>query len=391
MKVDAFRNWLSNKPRSVDGATLDARTIASRLSNCRTVERYEGDLDEHYDKDQLQSLLDGLKYSKHDERSNSPARHRIPIDGNVYNGTASLKAAVSLYRQFRDSTGNPNVSLVESRATLPPVPRVVKMPSEERAWPEWEQPSPQRILELAHATIPLVRFLNPDVVRAVIDDNEHYRESWIEILKSRGIDPSAYLWEGSPCAFPGVRRYAGSREIAAHRGHATHNETQKLNALALDDNDYPKQIWSFILRGAQFSKFGPEGYALAHLADHKDHGNRFATDFEVSEEGTGPRPLYGLYTCPTNTVYIPLSLIKPTDFAGTLRALLIRRAHQLYGSFCKILPPFLRIPQTYTPEWDINEFEWADPVGTTKHIPGFLVFRRDRMARLIKGGVIKPL
>ena len=138
-----------------------------------------------------------------------------------------------------------------------------------------------------------------------------------------------------------------------------------------------------MFRGTQFAKFGPGGYALAHLADHKDHGNRFALDFQVTDGADSPRSLFGLYTCPTNAVYIPSALIKPTDFAGTIRALLIRRAHQLYGSFCNILPPFLQIPETHLPEWDVNEFKWADPVGTTKHIPSFLVFRRDRTAKLI--------
>jgi hypothetical protein len=96
--------------------------------------------------------------------------------------------------------------------------------------------------------------------------------------------------------------------------------------------------------------------------------------------------LYGLFTCPSNTVYIPRSLIKPTDFAGTIRALLVRRAQQLYGTFCKILPPFLRIPETFSPEWKVGEFRWADPVGTTTHIPSFLEFRRDRLAKLINAG-----
>ncbi len=66
----------------------------------------------------------------------------------------------------------------------------------------------------------------------------------------------------------------------------------------------------------------------------------------LTETSEDVRPLFGLYTCPSNTVYIPLSLIKPTDFVGTIRALLIRRAQQLYGEFCNILPPFLRIPTT---------------------------------------------
>lgn len=49
--------------------------------------------------------MDLLTYTKDDERLNRPARHKIPIDGNIYTGTATYKAAVSLYKQFRDAAG----------------------------------------------------------------------------------------------------------------------------------------------------------------------------------------------------------------------------------------------------------------------------------------------
>jgi hypothetical protein len=74
-----------------------------RLANCRTVKRYEGDLDHHFDQDQIRSLIERLTYSTEDERRNRPARHRIPIHGNVRNGTATLKSAVNLYKKFREN------------------------------------------------------------------------------------------------------------------------------------------------------------------------------------------------------------------------------------------------------------------------------------------------
>jgi hypothetical protein len=96
MQENSFRLWLLTS-RGIG-------TVASRLSNCRVVEKWEGSLDEHYSHDNLESLLDRLTYTKDDERLNRPARHNIPIDGNIYNGTATYKAAVSLYKQFRDAT-----------------------------------------------------------------------------------------------------------------------------------------------------------------------------------------------------------------------------------------------------------------------------------------------
>lgn len=85
----------------------------------------------------------------------------------------------------------------------------------------------------------------------------------------------------------------------------------------------------------------------------------------------------------------PVSLIKPTDFVGTIRALLVRRAQQRNGSFCQLLPPFLRLPETSTAEWSVSEFKWAEPVGTTKHIESFLAFRNERLARLINASDAK--
>jgi hypothetical protein len=86
MLEEAFRSWLSNHRPNWDGLKLDIRTIGSRISNCRTVERYEGDLDLHFDQDRLRGLLDRRKYSTVDERANRPTLHSIPIDGNFRNG-----------------------------------------------------------------------------------------------------------------------------------------------------------------------------------------------------------------------------------------------------------------------------------------------------------------
>ena len=70
---------------------------------------------------------------------------------------------------------------------------------------------------------------------------------WSARLEAIGIDPAIYLWDGSPCAFPGIRRYAGSAEIALFRQRVTASEVSP-QCLALDDNDYPKHLWAFVFR-----------------------------------------------------------------------------------------------------------------------------------------------
>ena len=95
MKEESFKNWLIQNGQ-------DTRTIQSRISNCKTVERYEGNLDDHFIKDNGLSLLEKLSYSTGDERKNISAKHKIPINGNIRNGSATLKQATKLYMTFRN-------------------------------------------------------------------------------------------------------------------------------------------------------------------------------------------------------------------------------------------------------------------------------------------------
>ena len=84
-----------------DVKRMSERTIGSRSANCKRAERYEGDLDRHFDNDQCQSLLWRLTYSTDDQDRKRTPKHNIPIDGNVRTGSATLKQSVSLYVQFR--------------------------------------------------------------------------------------------------------------------------------------------------------------------------------------------------------------------------------------------------------------------------------------------------
>ena len=99
MNLQEFKIWLDEENGS------DFRTIQSRISNCRTVENYEGDLDEHYAKDNGMSLLERLSYSTEDQRNGLEPKHKIQINGDVRTGSATLK----LDRFRFESTFNSNV------------------------------------------------------------------------------------------------------------------------------------------------------------------------------------------------------------------------------------------------------------------------------------------
>ena len=366
MQIEQFESWLRNV------AGLSEGTIQSRMNNCKRLGRYEGDLDVYFDKDRLEGLLARLAYSTGDERNEAPPRHQVPINGNLRNGTATLKSAAILYKRFRENDGIPH-----ERSTPDPTRRNSRRPrTPQKDWPKWSQPKDADILHLAKVLTPLVKFLHPDIVAAVAEDNRWRFPEWRAKLEKIGLDPNIYLWHGSPCAFPGVRRYAGSREIAWYRKRTTSTDFQPPNCLRLDDNDFPKHLWAFVFTRKEFRKKGPQEYQLAHLADHKEHNNRWHQEFNRDSEADPPL-LFGLYTSPANTAYVPKNFIKPTDFVDRLRVLLLRKAYRLYGNMCRLAPPPLVEKKAQEDAaWNPNQFEWGDPVGKTDNLPQFLEFRQ---------------
>ena len=67
MKHEDFDLWLRNVYVTRDSGQMDDSTRGSRTANCRTVENYEGDLDEHFERDGLKDLISRLTYSTADD------------------------------------------------------------------------------------------------------------------------------------------------------------------------------------------------------------------------------------------------------------------------------------------------------------------------------------
>jgi hypothetical protein len=98
MKKPAYRQWLERKYG-------DSSTVSSRFSGTERIEKCYEDLDEHYEKDQMASLIRGLNYSKYDKQHN-PLR----INGDIRNGLATCLNATRLYKEFRDSASNEEIT-----------------------------------------------------------------------------------------------------------------------------------------------------------------------------------------------------------------------------------------------------------------------------------------
>jgi hypothetical protein len=100
MRVEEFECWLTWDYKTKNGAPMVPEARSSRLSNCKRVEAFEGDLDRHFTADRFRNLQERLRYTKGDERAGLPARHNIPIDGNIREGTATFRSSINLYLQF---------------------------------------------------------------------------------------------------------------------------------------------------------------------------------------------------------------------------------------------------------------------------------------------------
>ena len=96
MRQGDFEDWLRYVGNYTEGS------IRSILSTCQRVERYEGDLDGHFEDDGMDALLGRLNYSTTDERIGARQRHGVHISGNVRSGTATLRSHTKLYWEFRE-------------------------------------------------------------------------------------------------------------------------------------------------------------------------------------------------------------------------------------------------------------------------------------------------
>jgi hypothetical protein len=95
MKAD-YRQWLERQK-------YQAGTITAQMHRAGRVEEHYGNLDEHYAKDRMTSLIEALTYSTDDKRHNRANPSKIPFEGDIRSNLASYRDAVKRYRKFRDS------------------------------------------------------------------------------------------------------------------------------------------------------------------------------------------------------------------------------------------------------------------------------------------------
>lgn len=104
-----YRQWLEDQK-------YQAGTITAQMHRAGRVEEHHGDLDEHYAKDRMATLIEALTYSTNDKRHNRPYPSKIPFDGDTYSNLASYRDAVKRYRKFRDDVAGEGLGVTASSA-----------------------------------------------------------------------------------------------------------------------------------------------------------------------------------------------------------------------------------------------------------------------------------
>nr|MDE5744307.1 hypothetical protein [Paramuribaculum sp.] len=95
---DEFGNWLRNLGK-------DEATVKNRISNVAKINEAYGNLLSYWEKDGFDDLIHSLSYTKRDEAEGKANPSKISIDGNIYNGLATYKSALGLYKAFLMSDG----------------------------------------------------------------------------------------------------------------------------------------------------------------------------------------------------------------------------------------------------------------------------------------------
>jgi len=95
MQAD-FQLWLQQQ-------NLDSASVTQQLNRAGRVEKHYGNLDRHYTRDRLQSVIDDLQYTPEDEKKRRPNPSKINFDGNIRNNLSLFRYAMEQYRRFKDS------------------------------------------------------------------------------------------------------------------------------------------------------------------------------------------------------------------------------------------------------------------------------------------------
>jgi hypothetical protein len=197
-------------------------------------------------------------------------------------------------------------------------------------WPKVSDHDAEALVRLA---VPYVRWLNPALVEALAQDNTARYADWVAALRQADINPDLYVWPGSACVFPGIRRKVGrSEELGGIGAHSF--------MLDKSGNHLAHRVWERLGATKNGFKAEREGYELVHLFPHQaaewrklfkqqpDLLRNLPADWQGRLADHG---LPGLFSNPANMCFLPSAMVRPTDSRSQFRHVLWQQALRLFG------------------------------------------------------------
>lgn len=220
--------------------------------------------------------------------------------------------------------------------------------------------------------------IHPKAVELIQKRNAEELDYFRELFGNR-INVDHYLFEGSACVFPGVKRYVSGK-----------GKKKSYNAeygAIIDDNTFPRHIWCFLENGKTYN--GPNwrdsglgAFELAHVFTHKDSELAFEREFfHTNKEELFP---YGDFSCACNIVLLPKGTVRPTDNSKAIKAAFYKRYVDLYGE--TPLNGRGGFRDEMVPDW-YSSLRWNEPPlpeGWEKRIESLLDYRTKRISGLLR-------
>lgn len=219
--------------------------------------------------------------------------------------------------------------------------------------------------------------IHPRIVERIQERNL-LEYNYFEALFSDRIDIENYLFEGSACVFPGVKRYVSGRG----KKKAYNPEFGAI----IDDNTFPRHIWCFLENGKTYS--GPNWrdsglgqFELAHIFTHKDSELGFERRF--FENVRNDLIPHGDFSCACNIALLPKGTVRPTDNSDAIKSVFYKRYIDLYGE--SPLNGRSGFRSELVPDW-YDELDWNVPPlpkDWESNIERLLTYRRQRITGLM--------
>jgi hypothetical protein len=218
---------------------------------------------------------------------------------------------------------------------------------------------------------------HPAIVNKIQERNRQEYQYFDDLFAGR-IEIKNYLFDGSACVFPGVRRY-----VSGQGKKKAYNAEYKA---VIDDNTFPRHLWCFLENGKTYN--GPNWrdsglgeFELAHVFTHKESEIEFERQFfSYMQDDLCP---YGDFSCACNVAMLPKGTVRPTDNSKAIKAAFYMRYIELYGE--SPLNGRAGFNKSLVPHW-YSVLKWNDPPlpdNWQRKIEELLKYRTQRLTGLL--------